>query len=133
MLICSFRANPQRKGEVYCEKVQWKHFNYNRLKNWMWEVSAPTLFKKTHLFTLHPLRYKFFLLYRGCLWDNWKPSFLPRLIFNGRTFSRWVTARWSREWGKNQVSTKRNSRNRWCQIARWTICTAAILPELWKV
>ena len=27
--------------------------------------------------------------------DNWKPSFLPRLIFNWRRFSRRVTARWS--------------------------------------
>ena len=40
---------------------------------------------------------------RGCLCDNWKPSFLPRLIFNWRTFSRRVTARWWRQWAKNQI------------------------------
>ena len=33
-------------------------------------------------------------IYRGCLYDNWKPSFLPRLIFNWGTFSRRVKARW---------------------------------------
>ena len=42
---------------------------------------------------------------RGCLCDNWKPSFLPHLIFNWRTFSRRVTARWWRQWAKNQVLT----------------------------
>ena len=31
---------------------------------------------------------------RGYLCGNWKPSFLPRLIFNRRTFSRLVTACW---------------------------------------
>ena len=29
-------------------------------------------------------------------YDNWKPSFWPHPIFNWRTFSRRVTARWSR-------------------------------------
>ena len=32
----------------------------------------------------------------GCLYDNWKPSFLSRLIFNSRTFTRRVRARLSR-------------------------------------
>ena len=58
----------------------------------------------------------------GCLCDNWKLSFLPRLIFNWRTFSRRVTARWWPQWIKNQVSTNQNSRNRWCQIVRRTVC-----------
>ena len=31
---------------------------------------------------------------RGCLRDIWRPSFLLRLIFNWRTFSWRVTARW---------------------------------------
>ena len=35
------------------------------------------------------------LQFGGCLSDNWKPSFLPLLLFNWRTFSRRVTARWS--------------------------------------
>ena len=33
-------------------------------------------------------------LIRGCLSDSWKPSFLPLLIFDWRTFSRRVTAWW---------------------------------------
>ena len=32
---------------------------------------------------------KFYI--RDCLWDNWKPSFLPLLIFNWCTFLRRVT------------------------------------------
>ena len=40
----------------------------------------------------------------GSLCDNWKPSFLPLLIFNWRTFSRWVTARWKTEdWKKDNM------------------------------
>ena len=31
--------------------------------------------------------------FRSCFCENWKSSFLPRLIFNWRTFSRWVTGR----------------------------------------
>ena len=62
-------------------------------------------------------------IYRGCLCGNWKPNFLSRLIFNWRTFSRRVTARWYHQWAKNQVSTKQNSENRWCQIVRWAIWT----------
>ena len=58
----------------------------------------------------------------GCLCDNWKTSYFPRIIFNGRTFSRRITARWSRGWAKNQMSTNQNSRNSWCQIVRRTIC-----------
>ena len=30
----------------------------------------------------------------GCLCENWKPSFLPLLIFNWSTFSRRVTVCW---------------------------------------
>ena len=59
---------------------------------------------------------------RGCLCQNWKPSFLPRLIFNWRTFLKQVTALWWRQWAKNQVSTNQNWRNRWCQIVRQTLC-----------
>ena len=50
-----------------------------------------------------------------CLWDILKPSFLPRLIFNWRTFSRRVTARWWRQWAKNQVPTNENSVVSHCQ------------------
>ena len=57
----------------------------------------------------------------GCLCDNWKSSFLIRLISNSQTFSRRVTARWSRGWAKNQVSTNQNSRKSWSLIARRTI------------
>ena len=60
--------------------------------------------------------------WRGCLCDNWKPSFLPLLIFDWRTFSRRVTARWWCQSAKNQVSTNQKSRNRWCLIVRRTIC-----------
>ena len=31
---------------------------------------------------------------RGCLCDNWKPCFLPLLIFDWHTFSRRVTTWW---------------------------------------
>ena len=58
---------------------------------------------------------------RGCLYDNCTPSLLP-LIFDWRTFSRRVTARWWGQSAKNQVSTNQNSRNRWCLIVRRTIC-----------
>ena len=53
---------------------------------------------------------------RVCFCDNWKSSFFHRLIFNWRTFLRWVAAHLWRQWAKNQVSTNQNSRNRWCQI-----------------
>ena len=36
----------------------------------------------------------------GCLCDNWKPRFLPLLIFNWRILSRRVTALWWRQWAK---------------------------------
>ena len=58
----------------------------------------------------------------GCPCHNWKPSFLSRLIFNWCTFSGQVTSGWWRQWAKNQVLTNQNSRNRWCQIVRRTIC-----------
>ena len=57
---------------------------------------------------------------------NWKFSFLPRLICNWGIFSRRVTARWSRGQVKNQLSTNQNSRYRWCQIVRGTICQGKI-------
>ena len=60
--------------------------------------------------------------YRGCFCDNWKPNFLLRLTFNGRTFSRWVTERWWHQWAKILVSTNQNLRNRWRQIVRDTVC-----------
>ena len=60
--------------------------------------------------------------HRGCLCDNWESSFLPLLILDWRTFSRRLTARWWRQWAKNQVPTNQNSRNRRCLIVRRTIC-----------
>ena len=39
----------------------------------------------------------FYLLFRGWVCDSWKHRFLPHLIFNWRTFSRRVTALWSRD------------------------------------
>ena len=56
-----------------------------------------------------------------CFSDNWKYSFLLLHIFDRRTFSRRVTARWWRQSAKNQVSTNQNSRNRWCLIVRGTV------------
>ena len=59
--------------------------------------------------------------FRKCLCDNCIPSFLPLLIFDWRTFSRRVTARWWRQSAKiseKSVSTNQNSRNRWCLIVR---------------
>ena len=58
------------------------------------------------------------LFWRGCVCGSRKPSFVPHLIFNWCTFSRRITARWSRGWAKNQVLTNQNSRNSWCQIVR---------------
>ena len=77
------------------------------------------------LLLVKKLQKSILLLWRklgGCLCDNWKPSFLPLLIFDWRTFSRRVTARWWRQSAKNQVSTNQNSRNRWCLIVRCIIC-----------
>ena len=42
--------------------------------------------------------------------------------FDWCTFSRQVTARWWRQWVKNQVLTNQNSRNMWCLIVRRSIC-----------
>ena len=56
---------------------------------------------------------------RGYLCENLKHSFLPCLIFNWCTFSRWVTARWWRQSAKNQVSTNQNSRDKWCHIVTY--------------
>ena len=36
----------------------------------------------------------FMQITRGFLCEKWKPIFLPRLMFNLRTFSRQDTARW---------------------------------------
>ena len=58
----------------------------------------------------------------GCLCENRKPSFFALLIFNWCTFSRRIAARWLLQWAKNQVLTNQNSRNRWSQIVRRTIC-----------
>ena len=66
----------------------------------------------------------------GCLYDNWKSSFFPVLIFHWRTFLRRVTARWWRQSAKYQVWTNQNSRNRWCLIVGRTICVVAILEIL---
>ena len=74
--------------------------------------------------TCFPRKTRLLFILRGCLCDNWKPSFFPRLIFNWCTFSRRFIARWWRQWAKNQVWTNQNLRNRWCQIARGTICSA---------
>ena len=63
-----------------------------------------------------------FYIQGGCFSDSWKRSFLLRLIFNWRTFSRRVTACWWRQWAKIQMSTNHNSRNRWCQIVSSTVC-----------
>ena len=41
-------------------------------------------------------------LFRGCLCNNCKPSFLPLLIFNYSAFSRQVTARWWHQRAKTQ-------------------------------
>ena len=62
-------------------------------------------------------------IYGGCVCDNWKPSFLSRLKYNWRTFSKRATARWYHQWAKNQVSTKQSSKNMWFQIARRAIWT----------
>ena len=52
----------------------------------------------------------------GSLCDSWKPSFLSLVIFDWRTFSRWVAAPWWCQWAKNQALTYQNSRKRWCQV-----------------
>ena len=50
-------------------------------------------------------------LFRSLPMWHWKNNFLPPLIFNWRTFSRRATARWLRQWAKNQVLANQNSRN----------------------
>ena len=67
----------------------------------------------------------------GFLRDNWKPSFLPFLILNCRTFSRQITVRWWRQWAKNQVLTNQNLRNMWCQIVR-RIIWYTLITEYFK-
>ena len=59
-----------------------------------------------------------------CLCDKWKPNFcfLSVLIFEWRKFLRQVTAPWWHQWAKDQLLTDQNSRNRWCQMLRPTIC-----------
>ena len=59
------------------------------------------------------------LMQTGCVCDNWKPSFLPRLIFNWPTFLKQVSM-FLASVRKNQVSTNQNSSNRWCQIVGGT-------------
>ena len=51
------------------------------------------------------------------------PPFCLTLYLSGVHFLR-VTASWWRQWAKNQIWTNQNSRNRWCQIARGTICVS---------
>ena len=68
--------------------------------------------------------------FQGCLCDNWKPSFLPPLIFNCHTFSRYVTARWWCPWAKNQMLTNQISRNRCDQIVRQTIFSFNVKPKM---
>ena len=60
------------------------------------------------------------------LCDNWNVNFLPRFIFNWRTFSRRVSVCWWRQWAKNQVSTNQKTRNRWYQIVRQTKCVSTL-------
>ena len=48
-------------------------------------------------------------------------AFCLTLYLSGVHFLR-VTASWWRQWAKNQIWTNQNSGNRWCQIARGTIC-----------
>ena len=55
------------------------------------------------------------------MWQLETQLFAPPL-FNWRTFLRQVAARWSCRGAKNQVSTNQNSKNRWYQILRGTIC-----------
>ena len=66
------------------------------------------------------LKYIYFCVW-GCLCDNWKRSFLSLLIFDWRTFSRQVTARWWCHSANSQLPTNQNSRNRRCLIVRRTI------------
>ena len=98
--------------------------------NWMFFESVfyiktvkSKLFKKSKRWKS---RTQFCLSLGGYVCENWKTSFLPRLIFNWRTFSRRGAARSSRGGGGggDQVMTNQNSINRWCQIARGTICLA---------
>ena len=51
------------------------------------------------------------------------PAFCLTLYLSGVHFLR-VTASWWRQWAKNQIWTNQNSGNRWCQIARGTICVS---------
>ena len=51
----------------------------------------------------------------------WQLETQLRLVFNWRTFSRRVTARWWRQWAKNQVWSNQNSRKRRRQMVRRTI------------
>ena len=77
--------------------------------------------------------YPFKVNHKECVCDNWKPSFLHRALFNWRTFLRGVTTCWWRQWAKNPVSTNQNSRKRWCQIVRETICIDTLEPGVKSV
>ena len=76
--------------------------------------SRDKLFPKSELAIINSF------MHRDCLCDNWKLS-LPRLL-TGVYFQGKLQDIGNVSEQENQVSTTHNSRNRWCQIARWTIC-----------
>ena len=58
---------------------------------------------------------------------TWNSAFCLALYLTGEHF-RGVTARWWRQWAKNQKLTNQNSRSRWCNIVRGTVCIL-LLPN----
>ena len=76
-------------------------------------------FGKSTLFLIN--RWEFHMLFH---WYPWKFHMLnpPLFVFFWKSpFLRQVKAHWWRQWAKNKMSANQNSRNRWCQIVRWTI------------
>ena len=75
----------------------------------------------TNLFPMQP--YGFLMFSGGRRLSMWQleTQLFASPFCHWCTFSKRVTARWWRQWAKNQVSTNQNSRNRWCQIVRQTI------------
>ena len=79
------------KQLVWRLPLRWKNASY-------WKTCSMSMFSQI----FRPYKHVLVALFRkqhylGSLCDNWKPWFLPCLIFNWRAFSRRVTACW---WGQ---------------------------------
>ena len=112
MFVCylliniSFEWKPKPSRFISRTHFSWNYQIIANLLIYIINRSTFILFSKT-LFINQKKKQTIFAFRHDVLWsfvgDNLKSSFLPRLIFIWRTFSRRVTARWWRQWDKNQV------------------------------